>query len=221
MILGAFGDSFLFGNDLKDCIGNTASSCTWPALISKKLNMQYKCHAKPGIGNRQIINSLLDTIGNYDFYIINWTWIDRYDYVDIVSNTWNTTRPVLDNKKIDKFYYKHLHSELHDKQNTLGIVYQAISLLEAHNCKYLMTYMDSLILDEKWHCPPNVKLLQEKVKNKLDSIEGMTFLDYARTNNLPISDRWHPLEDAHQAAAEYWLPKVHTLLNTNAKEEKP
>jgi hypothetical protein len=219
MVLGAFGDSFIYGSDLQDCQDTMASMSTYPALIANNLELHYECNAYPGIGNHQILNTLLDTLGAYDFYVISWTWIDRFDYVDVTTDTWQTIRPTLDNKKIDDFYYRNLHSELSDKQRTLGIIYQAVSLLEAHNCKYFMTYQDPLMLDQQWHCPPNVRLLQSKIKHNLSTIDNMTFLEWARKNQMKISDNWHPLELAHEKAAEYWLPAVKTLLNTHAKED--
>jgi len=228
MILGAFGDSFIYGSDLYDCChqftwgdqpSDMHSHLTWPALIAQSLNSTYVCHALPGVGNRQILNSLLDNIGNYDFYIISWSWIDRYDYLNTTTDLWQTVRPSLDQEHIDEFYYKYLHSELGDKQRTLGIIYQAICLLESHNCRYLMTYTDPLMLDTEWHCPPGVNLLQNKIKSKLSTLDGLTFLEWAKLNNFPISDKWHPLEQAHEKAAEYWLPTVKTLLNTYAKED--
>ena len=228
MKIGAFGDSFIYGSDLSDCchkfqpgddIASMHSHLTWPALVAQRLNYTYHCHAMPGIGNQQILNSLLDNIGNYDFYIISWSWIDRYDYLNTTTDLWQTVRPSLDSKQIDEFYYKHLHSELSDKQRTLGIIYQAISLLKDLNCKYLMTYQDPLMLDQQWHCPCNVKLLQSKIKNNLNTINGMTFLEWAESNQMEISDNLHPLEESHQKAAEYWLPAVNTLLNTHAKED--
>ena len=129
MILGAFGDSFLFGSDLNDCFDNPSNQ-TYPAIIAKKLNIKYKCFAEPGRGNQFILNTILDNIDKNIFYIINWTWIDRFDYLHISDNTWKTVRPSLDNQKIDEFYYKNFHSELRDKQVTLGQIYQAKMILE-------------------------------------------------------------------------------------------
>lgn len=219
MILGAFGDSFLFGSDLDDCVNNRPSNQTYPAIIAKKLNKSYKCFAEPGRGNHFILNTILDNIDTNIFYIINWTWIDRFDYLDASNNTWQTVRPSLDNEKIDKFYYKTFHSELRDKQITLGQIYQAISVLEQNNCKYLMTFMDNLIFDTTWHCTPGIKLLQEKIKNSCKTFDKQNFLDWSKSNSYEISDKWHPLEKAHQKAAKYWLPTVSQLLNTSSKED--
>ena len=217
MKLCSFGDSFIFGTDLEDCGNNSHSNLTWPALIAKNLNLDYECYAKPGCGNRYILNQLLDHTDVDCFYIIQWTWIDRYDYN--FNDIWQTVRPSLDNKKTDEFYYKNFHSELHDKQVTLGLIYQAVCALEWNNCKYLMTYIDPLMLDKKWHCPPGVQFLQDRVSSSLSSVDNDNFLGWARSKNYSISKSWHPLEEAHTKFSDIWTPKVRTLLNNSAKEE--
>lgn len=218
MILGAFGDSFLFGSDLQDCHLINGSSNTWPALICNKLNLDYKCYAWPGIGNRQILNSLLANYQTCDIAVINWTWIDRFDYVGATDNKWYTILPAKTDT-VSEYYYKHIHSELLDKLNVLGVIYQAICLLESCKKPYLMTYMDKLLLDKTWHCPKEVSVLQDQVYSKLHTMDGLSFLDWTKHQNFPISNTWHPLEESHQKAAEYWLPTVIHLLNTHAKED--
>jgi phospholipase/lecithinase/hemolysin len=42
----------------------------------------------------------------------------------------------------------------------------------------------------------------------------MNFLDWSRKHNYAISENWHPLEQAHQLAADYLLPTVNHLLHT-------
>lgn len=224
MRLSAFGDSFFWGSDLHDCIDDKLqySVHTWPALLAKKLNLQYSCFAAPGQGNRQIFNSLVDNIadrGYQDLYIINWTWIDRYDYVDTHVNQWQTIRPSLDNFKIDNFYYKNIHSELLDKQNTLGLIYQAIKLLHDHHCAFIMTAMDTLMMDTQWHCPPSVALLQHEIEPYIHLPENKTFLEWAKNHNFDISNNWHPLEQAHDKYVDYWMPLAIEALNTRAKED--
>jgi hypothetical protein len=56
MKLKSFGCSFTYGSDLHDCDIPQwgASRQTWPALLAKNHNLEYECHAHPGIGNLQI-----------------------------------------------------------------------------------------------------------------------------------------------------------------------
>lgn len=233
MILAAFGDSFLYGSDLSDCPNNYTpggglhpSNLTWPALLAKHFQVEYQCYAMPGSGNQRILNDILNCVHNYGnsvIYIVNWTWMDRFDYFnkefEYELDKWHTTRPSLDNHNIDTAYYKYLHSEELDKTMSLGHVYQAISALQSNNCKFVMTYMDGLLLDTVYHVPDNIKFLQHQVKKYLLDFEGRTFLDWAKHNHYSISSGLHPLDLAHKKAAEYWLPTVSQLLNTNSKED--
>ena len=233
MILGAFGDSFLHGSELSDCPdvywpgkGMPPSKKTWPALCAHRLNFEYECYAMPGIGNLRILQNILEAIykhKNNCFYIINWTWIERYDYFNNHAQYGPEWNSILPNQKSNEssLYYKHFHSELNDKIISLGSIFQAINALKTHDCKFIMTYMDNLLLDTTFHAPDNVKFLQHQIKKYLQNFNELNFLDWSKSNAFKISDKWHPLEEAHQAAAEYWLPKVRTLLNSSAKEEKP
>ena len=233
MILGAFGDSFIHGSDLSDCPdeywpgkGLPPSKKTWPALCAKEIDADYKCFALPGIGNARIAQTVLDAIskyGNSCFYVINWTWIERFDYFNLQGQwgpQWNTLLPGNKDRETE-FYYKHFQSEINDKFRSLTAVYQTLHALNSKKCKYIMTYMDDLLLDKKFHCPEYINFLQNQVKNNLHNFDDKNFLDWSKSNAFKISDKWHPLDEAHQAAAEYWLPKVRTLLNSSAKEEKP
>ena len=219
MKIAAFGDSFIFGSDLKDCTDSQHSQLTWPSLIAKNLGVEYKCFAQGGVGNTFIFNQILGNIHNDWIFIINWSWIDRFDYIDSNTRNWHTTRPSLDNAEVDSFYYKNLHSEQLDKINTLGIIYQTICLLKKYNRKFIMTYLDKLILDNKFNSSKGIRLLQKECSPNLQLMSGMTFLEWTKFNNYEISKNWHPLEQAHEKAAEYWLPKVRTLLNSSAKED--
>jgi len=225
MMLGAFGDSFIFGSDLLDCKSDLLrpSTNTYPALLAKKLHLEYICYAYPGAGNQIILDDILRAIyahKNKMLYIINWSWIDRYDYVDTNCRyeQWKTLRPGENNYK-HNFYYKNFHSEYQDKLFTLTQISTAIQALEKSNCKFVITYMDKLIFDTRWHCPASIRWLQEHCTSHLSDYNGDTFLEWSRSHNFAESKNWHPLEQAHEAAAEYWLPKVRTLLNSSAKEE--
>lgn len=222
MKLLSFGDSFLYGSDLQDCLDNyesrwqVPSNNTWPALLAKKFNLDYICFALPGIGNKIILDDILraiHTYGNSAVYIINWTWIDRFDYVDLIGNLelWNTLRPN-ERGSVNKHYFKNLNSELSDKIDSLTRVYTAIQALHQSDCAYIMTYMDSLMLDQTWHAPNSVKWLQTQCSPFLDSFDNLNFLEYSKQQKFAISKNWHPLEQAHQKAAEYWTNKLQSLL---------
>jgi hypothetical protein len=60
MKLQSFGCSFIYGTDLDDCpdqngIAICASRKTWPALISARFGMNYRCRAHGGSGNLSIL----------------------------------------------------------------------------------------------------------------------------------------------------------------------
>jgi hypothetical protein len=80
-----------------------------------------------------------------------------------------------------------------------------------------MTYMDYnllTIIDKNWHDPRYLEVLQQKLQTVLVNFDGENFFDWSRRQGYPISDTWHPLEQAHQAAADYWLPAVKKLLES-------
>jgi hypothetical protein len=77
-----------------------------------------------------------------------------------------------------------------------------------------MTYMDYLLLDQRWHAPDYIQVLQQQIGPCLENFNELNFLDWSREQQFPISDRWHPLEHAHQAAAAWWYPQVSRLIQT-------
>lgn len=196
------GDSFFYGSDL------SSTHLTWPALIAERLGRDYQCYAQPGVGNLRILQQIIQAQARHGtdaVYAINWTWIDRYDYVNTQDESWHTIRPALDDGANDGLYYRHFHSELSDKFRNLVVISQACELLAGH--RFVMTYMDRLLLDQQWHAPDYVKTLQEKIRPHLHDFNGLTFLEWSRANHFQESAHWHPLEQAHATAAELWLER--------------
>ena len=194
------GDSFFYGSDLQN------TNNTWPALIAQKLGHDYQSYAQPGVGNLRILQQIIQAQaqhGTNAVYAINWTWIDRYDYVSILDETWHTIRPALDDGPNDGLYYRHFHSELAENFLNLLVIAQACELLKDN--KVIMTYMYHLFLDQQWHAPNYVQILQEKIRPHLNDFGGMTFLEWSRANHFPESAHWHPLEQAHEQAANHWI----------------
>jgi hypothetical protein len=164
------------------------------------------------VGNLQILKQVLEAqqqFGNSTIYLVNWTWTDRFDYISTQDEQWHTVRPSLDDSTRDPAYYRFFHSELADKFTSLVYMSQAIQALQGH--RYIMTYMDPLLLDTQWHAPTYIQTLQQQVQPHLKSFNGQSFLEWSRTQGYPESNRWHPLEQAHAHAADHWLPQVTAL----------
>jgi len=208
MNLKSFGCSFIYGSDLTD------TTQTWPALLARHLKREYTCHARHGSGNLQILESVLNLVPastKDDLYVIGWTWIDRFDYFDSHWNhlrpPWRTIMPV-DDHELARTYYRDLHSEYRDKLTCLSYVKLVIDTLDQQGIPFLMTFMDDLMFDRRWNVTSGVQLLQDSIRPRMTDFEGKTFLDWSRDNNFPISSTWHPLEQAHQSAADYIIRLV-------------
>lgn len=205
----SFGCSFIFGSDLADTVPYTEhSTLTWPAHLAKKLKMDYSCYAWPGSGNMRILESVLSQAadGNRDLYIIGWSWIDRFDYVD-TQDSWKTILPV-DTAPQAEFYYKNLHSQYRDKLMTLICMRTAIDVLNQKQIPFIMTYMDELTFETEWHTTPAVTDLQQQIRGYMTTFEEKTFLDWSRSKNYPVSKTLHPLEAAHDAGAKYMFAEI-------------
>ena len=216
MKLKSFGCSFIFGSELSDnhddlIVKNPIgrfSQLTWPALVANYLNYTYECHARPGSGNLQIAERILTELSDPDpaLYIINWTWIDRFDYYYRCDywQPWATIRPA-DATDVSLMYYKKLHSEYQDKLTSLMYMRLVIDTFKQKGFPFIITYMDDLTFDQRWHTSPAIVDLQEYVKPYMTTFDNLNFLDWSKKNGYPITKIGHPLEQAHAAAAQYML----------------
>ena len=146
MKLKSFGCSLIFGTDLHDDGHGTEfatpSKFSWPALVAKSLGYTYECYARPGSGNLQIWERLINALSadpEPALYVIGWTWIDRFDYIRADSAPWpgggarwSTIMPV-DVDTVAKYYYRDLHSEHRDKLTTLQSIKSSIDILQSKN----------------------------------------------------------------------------------------
>ena len=213
MKLKSFGCSFIFGSELADTSPDRPWPCfsklSWPAHLAKHLNYQYHSYARPGSGNLQIAERVLNQLADNEhaLYVIGWTWNDRFDHYKIENwheDRWDTILPS-DDDKISNTYYKHLHSEYRDKLTNLISIRVVIDTLKQKNIPFIMTYMDNLLFDQRWHTTPAVLDLQEYIKPYMTTFEGQSFLEWSRANGYPESNTWHPLEEAHCAAGKYLI----------------
>jgi hypothetical protein len=60
--------------------------------------------------------------------------------------------------------------------------------------------------------PEYITALQKLVSPCLETFEGQTFLDWSYHNNFSVTELLHPLEQAHQSAAELWQARYQQIL---------
>ena len=222
MYLKSFGCSFVYGTDLPDFLHSKGSTLTWPALIADRFGLSYQCHAGGGQGNLAILDRLSQVIYQDPtaFFVIQWTYIDRFDYSDPrgyhftkeIINDWHTARPGDNNPQSD-FYFRSLHSEYRDKLTSLIYIKTAKDLLTQNGCRYIMTCMDPLLLSDLWHINLAMRSWQQDIAEDLRWFEGKDFLTWSRQQNFAMGATGHPLEQAHEAAADIMLPEIQALLN--------
>lgn len=208
MKLTSHGCSFVYGSEL------SSPSLSWPSLIAKRLHFDYDCFAVPGSGNLQIMESIMLNADKTDICIINWTWLDRFDWIDTYDESWQTFRPALDHDHAE-FYYRNLHSQYRDMLTNLVYISASIEFLSQKQIPFIMTYMDHVMFDSvhpRWHQPGAVSYLQHQVRPHLHDFDGLNFLDWSRNKGFGISGNWHPSAQAHAAAAELMQPVIDAIL---------
>lgn len=208
MNLRSFGCSFIYGSELSD------RNNTWPALIAEKLGLPHVNHGIEGAGNLRILESILLHAKSGDLCLINWTWIDRFDFVQLPTEQWATIRP----GSVDtaaKRYYRDLHSQYRDMLTNLAYIVTAINHLDRLGTLFMMTYMDNLLFDtvrEDWHPSQAITILQNLIQPRMKDFDGRSFLEWSRQNNYAESALWHPLTEAHSQAADLMLPVIESIL---------
>lgn len=109
---------------------------TWSELLSNKLKCELYNHAIPGSGNDSIrmefVKNVRD-INENDIVIIGWTFIERYMWVNRITNEWD--------------HYQHMHT---DKMDITINTHQEIIFHRAHNpsnylnVKHIYEWMDMI-----------------------------------------------------------------------------
>lgn len=209
MKLKSFGCSFIFGSELSDNHREyTVSQLTWPALLSKHHGYSYECFARPGSGNLQILENILNQSAANEpaVFVIGWTWIGRFDYVDtnVQPEKWETFLPANDTPG-SNFYYRYLCSQTQTKLSSLIYIKTAIDILKQKQIPFIMTYVDDLLFESEWHTTPGIKELQHYIQPYLTTFNGLTFLEWSKQNGYKITEKWHPLDEAHLVASKYMI----------------
>ena len=207
MKLKSFGCSHIWGSDLRDCPETPNiyqySRLTWPALVAQHLNLEYECYAHAGVGNLYIAEHVLaEAEKEPALFVINWTYIDRFDYINPATNSWSTVRPGNTDRDSD-LYYRSFHSEYRDKLTSLMQIKLCIDTLERKRIPFIMCNIDSLLFETKWHTSETIIALQKSIWPHILTFDNKNFIEYAKENGHPASAHDHILESGHAACAEY------------------
>jgi len=204
MKLKSFGCSFIWGSEMPDA-NLFPSKHSWPALLADHLGMPYQCLARPGCGNLQIAEQIINHVTTEPaFFVINWTYIDRFDYVDSSNDKWNTIRPGSE-ESLAEHYYRNLHSQYRDKLTTLMQIKLCVDAMLDAGHEFRMTYMDDLLLETQWHVSPAVLSLQKHLQPYLQQFDQRNMLEYAQDRGHACGSQAHPLKSAHEDLFQYAL----------------
>jgi hypothetical protein len=223
----SFGDSFVFGSELKN---NHDGQKSWIGLAAKDIGVEYVTFSQPGCGNeniaRQVLSYFEQNPGHDVLAIINWTWAIRYDFYHIGTENWFTLGPTcvpgkLEDKlppdeahRVIDFYRDYLgNSTIWDRWRSLQAMYVTQCYLKNKGITSIQTHMDFEIFDQTFHSPEYIKELQRLVKQEVVDFEGLSFLDWSWKNGFMVTQPGlHPLEDAHRAAADLWKEKYAEIM---------
>ena len=217
----AVGDSFTRGDELANCpeqlheylYSFQYSQSTWPALIAKLLDCDYECYALGGIGNQWISWKIADKLEEDTLVIVNWTWFERFDYIDSDIDVWATTHP-RHNDNLNHYFYRNIDSDIWNLHRNLQQMHSAISLLKQNNVDFIMTCLDTNYCADFNNFRPPGSNVSTHWKNAIDNLQaqvshyivnffGYTFLEWAKHKNFELGPGGHPLEKAHIEAAKY------------------
>ena len=217
----AIGDSFTRGDELADCPEQLHeylfpfqySQSTWPASIAKLLDCEYECYSLGGIGNQWISWKTADKLQQDTLVIVNWTWFERFDYIDPATDLWTTTHPRYEDK-LNHYFYRNLDSDIWNLYRNLQQMHSSISLLKQNNINFIMTCVDphysanfhnmrppGSTVSNKW--TTSISNLQQQILIHITDFEGMSFLEWAKHNSFKLGPNGHPLKEAHAEAAKY------------------
>ena len=224
----SFGDSFVFGSELEN---NNDGSMSWIGLVAKNLGHEYHTSAVPGCGNDHIARQIYTWFSNNSaddaLAVINWTWMNRWDFYIVEHETWITLGPTCVPEKlkdlVDRtqaediidFYNTRANSSLiWNKFRNLQTMYAVQTYLKQKNINNIQTYMDYELVDQQYHAPEYIQELQTLVRPDLQLFDSLNFVDWSCKHGFTVTDPGrHPLEDAHLAASALWQGVYQTALN--------
>ena len=212
----SFGDSFTWGSDLQDADTSQLhpagySHSTWPALLAKHLNIDYASYSLGGCSNPSIarwVQSVLnfpkhEQLTSTDLVIVNWTWIDRWEYFDYDRKDWVYVNPYDSNTDAQTFY-KNIHTEYGAKFDSLRSVDWTLRTLKDYNIDCFFTCLDPMLVNQDYlFGRGDMRTAFKSVTPAINWFDGKGFYDWAVDNGYPTGETDHPTELAHQQAFEY------------------
>ena len=220
MIIVAAGDSFVWGSELADSPNGAANSYsrrTYPALLAQQAGLDYVCAAYPGNANNAITRTAIATLDQTKnaVLIANWTYPQRREFY--FGNQWSSiTSWHTAHEEFSKSYFQHVgDSEYYEVYSVLKEIVMLQHYCEINHVPYLFTtadnhfyqreqydrthdsYIDSLYRQINW----NNWFWFEPGTAPDEVCAPRGFYQWAIENKYTCGPQGHPLEQAHQAAA--------------------
>jgi hypothetical protein len=182
MITVAGGDSIIWGSELKDSPHGGPNGYSRRTFAALLAGENYTCAAYPGIGNREITRRVIDAVEQLIFTNI--------PQMVLVCWTWPTRDNTIDSD---------------------DTILELQQYLELHSIPYLFTCVDNCIITDnpkidwtKWYLFPLGTEADETTTPR-------GFYQWAIENKYNMGTDGHPLESAHEDAAQLIKEKFNEL----------
>jgi hypothetical protein len=203
-MLVAAGDSIIFGSEMPDEY-LTPSNLTFPALYAKRLNLEYKCLAQPGVSNSTIARTVISYLekNTADIILVCWTFPNRQEFY--IDNEWKTLNGWIHNpdgeynKEVvdfSKTYFKLAHSDYYEKYAMLKEILLLQNYLKVKNQRYMFTANSNIDFSDCEH-------VSAVDRSQWVWFNGEGFYDWANRQKFPKGPEGHPLEQAHEEGSKF------------------
>lgn len=199
------GDSFTYGSELK--------GKSWAELLGSELGFNCINRSIPGCGNNSIAKSILEMLPSENCAVaVMWTFISRFDFYQLNSNSWITTG-AHDNSNFGKSFMQHVgNSEYYELHNSLTNVLLLQNTLEKYKIPYVFTLAESdwrnfYFAKNSW-IATLISMIDWNIWYFIDN--GAGFSKWG-TQNYQCGPRAHPLHQANIDLVKDMKPFVKSL----------
>ena len=198
----AIGDSFTFGDELRD------KNHAWPNVLSKMLNIPIVNKGRPATGNLRMVKRAMDAVfNNAELIIIGWSDVNRIEFAD-------------DDGIYDLWAARNYRSFMDNFDHRSGIIkyMTAYDVPEYHYARWLRYVIliqnfckfNNIPLVMFISCGANESHQQYESKffHLLNHIDKTQFVDGMHNSvaewcyGLPYGSNGHPLQEGHQLIAK-------------------